>query len=100
MLLGNLYRLTDAKVFPSGEKTMRITPSAMLGGVLGSGSDRSLGSSRPVVGSQRWIILASGPAEARMRPFAEKAFGIKRILRVNPRPVTVEDVEGIFRAAF
>jgi alcohol dehydrogenase class IV len=40
-----------------------------------------------------------GVTEAHLRPFAEKAFGIKRILRVNPRPVTVEDVEGIFRAA-
>jgi len=34
-----------------------------------------------------------------LRPFAEKAFAIKRILRVNPRPVTVEDLEGILRAA-
>ncbi len=40
-----------------------------------------------------------GVGEAQLRPFAERAFGIKRILRVNPRPVTVEDVEGIFRAA-
>jgi alcohol dehydrogenase class IV len=41
-----------------------------------------------------------GVTEAQLRPFAEKAFGIKRILRVNPRPVTVEDLEGILRAAF
>jgi alcohol dehydrogenase class IV len=34
-----------------------------------------------------------------LRPFAEKAFGIKRILRVNPRPVTADDLEGILRAA-
>jgi hypothetical protein len=25
---------------------------------------------------------------------------VKRILRVNPRPVTVEDLEGILRSAF
>jgi alcohol dehydrogenase class IV len=31
--------------------------------------------------------------------FAEKAFQVKRILRVNPRPVTVGDLEGILRAA-
>jgi alcohol dehydrogenase class IV len=31
--------------------------------------------------------------------FAEKAFAVKRILRVNPRPVTVGDLEGILRAA-
>jgi alcohol dehydrogenase class IV len=41
-----------------------------------------------------------GVKEEQLRPFAEKAFGIKRILRVNPRPVTVEDLEGILRAAY
>jgi alcohol dehydrogenase len=35
-----------------------------------------------------------------LRPFAEKALGIKRILRVNPRTPTLEDLEGILRAAF
>jgi alcohol dehydrogenase class IV len=40
-----------------------------------------------------------GVRENQLRPFAEKAFGIKRILRVNPRPVTVEDLEGILTAA-
>jgi alcohol dehydrogenase class IV len=32
--------------------------------------------------------------------FAEKAFGIKRILRVNPRPVTVADLQAILQAAY
>ena len=41
-----------------------------------------------------------GVKEEQLRPFAEKAFGIRRILRVNPRPVTVEDLEGILRSAF
>jgi alcohol dehydrogenase class IV len=41
-----------------------------------------------------------GVTESQLRPFAEKAFAIKRILRVNPRQVTVEDLEGILRAAF
>jgi alcohol dehydrogenase class IV len=41
-----------------------------------------------------------GVTESQLRPFAEKAFAIKRILRVNPRPVTVDDLEGILRAAF
>jgi alcohol dehydrogenase class IV len=41
-----------------------------------------------------------GVREAQLRPFAEKAFGIRRILRVNPRPVTVEDLEGILRSAY
>jgi alcohol dehydrogenase class IV len=37
--------------------------------------------------------------EEQLRSLAEKAFGIKRILRVNPRTVTVEEIEGIFRDA-
>ncbi len=41
-----------------------------------------------------------GVREEQLRPFAEKAAGIKRILRVNPRPVTADDLEGILRAAF
>jgi alcohol dehydrogenase len=32
--------------------------------------------------------------------FAEKAIAVKRILRVNPRPVTVGDLEGILKAAY
>jgi alcohol dehydrogenase class IV len=40
-----------------------------------------------------------GVKEEQLRPFAEKAFGIKRILRVNPRPVTADDLEAILRAA-
>jgi len=40
-----------------------------------------------------------GITESQLRPLAEKAFAIKRILRVNPRPVTVEDLEGILQAA-
>ncbi len=41
-----------------------------------------------------------GVTESQLRPLAEKAFAIQRILRVNPRPVTVDDLEGILRAAF
>jgi alcohol dehydrogenase class IV len=41
-----------------------------------------------------------GVQEAQLRLFAEKAFGIKRILRVNPRPVTLDDLVGILQAAF
>jgi alcohol dehydrogenase class IV len=41
-----------------------------------------------------------GVKEEQLRPFAEKAFGIKRILRVNPRPVTVDDLLGILRGAW
>jgi alcohol dehydrogenase class IV len=41
-----------------------------------------------------------GVSKDQLRPFAEKAFGIKRILRVNPRPVTVDDLEAILQAAY
>ncbi|MGL4554006.1 MAG: iron-containing alcohol dehydrogenase [Gemmataceae bacterium] len=40
-----------------------------------------------------------GVREEQLRGFAEKAFGLKRILRVNPREVTVESLESILRAA-
>ncbi|MCS7047236.1 MAG: iron-containing alcohol dehydrogenase [Gemmataceae bacterium] len=35
-----------------------------------------------------------------LRPLAEKAAGIRRILRVNPRPVTVDDLHGILQSAY
>jgi hypothetical protein len=38
-----------------------------------------------------------GVHEDQLPGFAEKAFGIKRILRVNPREPTVADIESIFR---
>ncbi|MCI0682792.1 MAG: iron-containing alcohol dehydrogenase [Gemmataceae bacterium] len=41
-----------------------------------------------------------GVQEEQLRPFAEKAIGIQRILRVNPRPVTVDDLHGILRNAY
>lgn len=41
-----------------------------------------------------------GVKETQLRPFAEKAYGIKRILRVNPRSVTLEYLEGILKDAF
>jgi alcohol dehydrogenase class IV len=40
-----------------------------------------------------------GVRESQLPAFAEKAFGIRRILRVNPRPVTAGDLEGILRSA-
>jgi alcohol dehydrogenase class IV len=40
-----------------------------------------------------------GVQESQLRPFAEKAFSIKRILRVNPRTPALEDIENIYRAA-
>ncbi len=41
-----------------------------------------------------------GVQEISLKQFAEKALGIKRILRVNPRPVGIEDLLGILHAAY
>ncbi len=41
-----------------------------------------------------------GVGEDQLRGFAEKTFGIKRILRVNPRVPTADDIDAIFRAAW
>jgi alcohol dehydrogenase class IV len=41
-----------------------------------------------------------GVRQDQLRPFAEKAFGIRRILRVNPRTVTVDDLVGILQEAY
>ena len=40
-----------------------------------------------------------GVKAEQLRGFAEKAFAVKRILRVNPREVTAESLEGILRDA-
>ena len=41
-----------------------------------------------------------GVRQEQLAGFAEKAFSIKRILRVNPRPVSVPEIAGIFEQAF
>jgi alcohol dehydrogenase class IV len=41
-----------------------------------------------------------GVQPGQLRAFAEKAFGIQRILRVNPRPVTADDLFGILESAY
>jgi alcohol dehydrogenase len=41
-----------------------------------------------------------GAKEEHLRGFAEKAFAIKRLMRVNPRQVSQADLEGILKAAY
>src|SRR5262249_44473960 len=41
-----------------------------------------------------------GVTPGQLRDFAERAAGIRRVLRVNPRPVSVDDLEGIYKAAY
>jgi alcohol dehydrogenase class IV len=49
---------------------------------------------------ERLRHLKNPPRQEQLRDFAEKAFAIKRILRVNPRPVSADDCEAIYRAAW
>jgi alcohol dehydrogenase class IV len=41
-----------------------------------------------------------GVKETQLRGFAEKAHSVRRIIRVNPRQPSVEDLEGILKDAF
>src|SRR5262249_1315526 len=41
-----------------------------------------------------------GVKETQLQSFAERACGIRRILRVNPRPVSVDEALGILREAY
>jgi alcohol dehydrogenase class IV len=41
-----------------------------------------------------------GVKPEQLHTLAEKTFGIKRILRVNPRSVSVEQIEEVFKAAY
>lgn len=41
-----------------------------------------------------------GVTDDQLPVFAEKSFAVKRILRVNPRPVTAADLESILRSAW
>ena len=46
------------------------------------------------------ILREIGVKEEQLRGFAERAHGIRRVMRVNPRNATVEEVEGIYRSAY
>ena len=45
-------------------------------------------------------ISELGGREDQLAGFAEKAFAVKRLMHVNPRPVTRADLETILKAAF
>jgi alcohol dehydrogenase class IV len=89
----------------------RIREFAAIARLLGedlTGLDERQAAERAVVAVERLRadigvpgrLRELGVREDQLRPFAEKAFGIKRILRVNPRAVTADDLEGILRAAW
>ncbi len=41
-----------------------------------------------------------GVKQEQLRPFAEKAHSIRRIMRVNPREASIDDLEGILKNAY
>jgi len=45
-------------------------------------------------------LAAHGASEADLRPWAEEAHAIRRLMDNNPREMSVDDVEAIYRAAF
>jgi alcohol dehydrogenase class IV len=81
---------------------------ARLLGEDGAGLDQKQAAERAIAAVERLRadigiplrLRDLGAREDQLRGFAEKAAGITRILRVNPRKVTVEDVERIYREAW
>jgi alcohol dehydrogenase class IV len=89
----------------------RVDRFARIAHLLGenvAGLDQSSAAERAITAVERLKsdigiperIRDLGATETQLPDFAAKAFEVKRILRVNPRPVTVEDLEGILRAAW
>ncbi len=89
----------------------RIPHFARIAKLLGEGTSglcQTEAAQRAVVAVERLKATIGIPARLRdlgvkreqLPRFAEKTLGIQRILRVNPRPVTVKDVLGIFEEAY
>lgn len=89
----------------------RVPQFARIAQLLGedvAGLDQAAAAERAIAAVERMKSAIGIPARLRelgvgqeqLRGFAEKTFGIKRILRVNPRVPTVDDIEAIFRAAW
>jgi alcohol dehydrogenase class IV len=89
----------------------RVARFARIAALLGenvAGLDDSAAAERAIAAVERLKtdigiperLRDLGATEAQLPVFAAKAFEVKRILRVNPRPVTVQDLEGILRSAW
>jgi alcohol dehydrogenase class IV len=89
----------------------RRTEFAALARLLGedvAGLSQERAAERAVAAVERLRADVGIPARLRdlgvrpeqLRGFAEASAQIKRILRVNPRPLTADDLEGILRAAY
>ena len=96
--------------FLLGNLPARVPHFARIAKLLGedvSGCDELAAAHRAIAAVERLnkaIGIPSklrefGAREDQIPVFAEKAFGIKRILRVNPRSVTIEDLKSILMSA-
>jgi alcohol dehydrogenase class IV len=105
---GNGLLLPHVMRFNLPARTREFATIARLLGEDVTGLDEPAAAQRAVATVQRLQsdigipgrLRDLGVREDQLRPFAEKAAGIKRILRVNPRQVSVADLEGILRAAW
>ncbi|HQU42699.1 MAG: alcohol dehydrogenase [Planctomycetia bacterium 21-64-5] len=90
---------------------VRVKQFARVAQLLGediSGLTEAQGAERAIATVERLKAAIGIPVRLRdlgvtseqLPLFAQKAFGIKRILRVNPRVPTVADIEEVYRAAF
>ena len=91
-------------------KSARLHQTTKIAALLGenvSGLDEETAADRAVDAVHRLNADIGIPATMRdvgvspkqLPEMAEKAFALKRILRVNPRPVTQEDLAGILQSA-
>jgi alcohol dehydrogenase class IV len=90
---------------------VRRAEMARIAALLGedtTGLDETAAAERAVAAVERLRARIGIPGRLRelgvrreqLRPFAEKAASIKRILRVNPRMPTTEEIEEIYEAAW
>lgn len=105
---GNGLLLPHVMRFNMPGRRAELARIAALLGEEVAGLDESAAAERAIAAVERLQAAIGIPTRLRdlgvrpdaLRGFAEKAVGIRRILRVNPRPVSVDDAEGILRAAW
>jgi alcohol dehydrogenase class IV len=105
---GNGLLLPYCMRFNLPHKQAQFAKIATLLGVKTSRVDEATAAERAVAAVEKLRKQIGIPARLRdigvehnqLAGFAEKAYGIKRILRVNPRFPTLEELESILEAAF
>jgi alcohol dehydrogenase class IV len=89
----------------------RKSEFAVIAAMLGEnilGLDETAAAQRAITAVERLRARVGIPARLRdigckpeqLRTFAEKAFAIKRVLRVNPKFPTVDELEGVLKEAY